>query len=432
MAKQTDIRLRGDVIYSVYVRNHTPEGTFNALISDRDRIKALGTDIIWLMPIHPIGVAGKKGSLGCPYANRDYRTVNPEYGTMEDFRHLVDEIHARGMKCIIDVVYNHTSPDSTLTGEHPEFFYHRSDGSMGNRVGDWTDVVDLDYACKGLWDYQITSLVMWAEIVDGFRCDVASFVPVEFWCRAREAVEKVRPGCIWLAETVHSGFGLSSRKRGMYSASDYEVFTAFDMEYDYDTREVFDRYLRGEAALSHYLDMLNFQECVYPANYIKMRCLENHDQPRICSFVKDELALTNYTAFLYFLKGSTLLYAGQEFGNDHAPSLFDKDVFPRPAGRDISPLLRKLYGIKKEVLSCEDYFWAQADDANDIAILERDDNRTKKLGVFSMKGKAANVKVAFPDGTYIDRLNGGTVCVSGGVLHCDGHPIILAGAAESY
>ena len=220
MAKQTDIRLRGDVIYSVYVRNHTPEGTFNALISDLDRIKALGTDIIWLMPIHPIGVAGKKGSLGCPYANRDYRTVNPEYGTMEDFRHLVDEIHARGMKCIIDVVYNHTSPDSTLTGEHPEFFYHRSDGSMGNRVGDWTDVVDLDYACKGLWDYQITSLVMWAEIVDGFRCDVASFVPVEFWCRAREAVEKVRPGCIWLAETVHSGFGLSSRKRGTYSASD--------------------------------------------------------------------------------------------------------------------------------------------------------------------------------------------------------------------
>ena len=95
MAKQTDIRLRGDVIYSVYVRNHTPEGTFNALISDLDRIKALGTDIIWLMPIHPIGVAGKKGSLGCPYANRDYRTVNPEYGTMEDFRHLVDEIHAR-------------------------------------------------------------------------------------------------------------------------------------------------------------------------------------------------------------------------------------------------------------------------------------------------------------------------------------------------
>ena len=232
MAKQTNISLRGDVIYSIYVRNHTPEGTFRAIVPDLDRIRALGTDIIWLMPIHPIGEKGRKGSMGCPYANRDYRSVNPEYGTMEDFKALVDEIHRRGMKCIIDVVYNHTSPDSVLTVEHPEFFYRKSDGSMGNHVGDWTDVVDLDYTCRALWDYQIESLVKWAGIVDGFRCDVASFVPVEFWCRARAAVEQVRPGCIWLAETVHSGFGQMSRQCGLYSANDYEMFTAFDMEYD--------------------------------------------------------------------------------------------------------------------------------------------------------------------------------------------------------
>lgn len=425
MAKQTDIQLRGDVIYSIYVRNHTPEGTFNAIIPDLDRIKALGTDIIWFLPIHPIGIKGKKGTLGCPYANRDYRTVNPEYGTMEDFKNLVDEIHGRGMKCIIDVVYNHTSPDSTLTMERPEFFYRKPDGTMGNHVGDWTDVVDLDYNCKELWDYQIESLVMWAGIVDGFRCDVASFVPVEFWCKAREAVEQVHPGCIWLAETVHSGFGQFSRKCGMYSANDYEMFRAFDMEYDYDIREVFDRYLKGEVTLSHYIDMINFQECVYPANYIKMRCLENHDQPRICSFVTDELALTNYTAFLYFLKGTTLIYAGQEYRCDHVPSLFDKDVFPRSSGQDITPLLQKLYSIKKDVLSCEDYWKGRADDANDIAILERDDNHTRKLGVFSLKGKAADVKVEIPDGSYINQISGESVCVSTGVLRCDGHPIIL-------
>jgi glycosidase len=169
MAENTNIQLRSDVIYSIYVRNHTQDGTFKAVIADLDRIKALGTDIIWFMPIHPIGVKGKKGSLGCPYANQDYRSVNPEYGTMEDFQQLVDEIHARGMKCIIDVVYNHTSPDSVLTREHPEFFYRKPDGNMGNRVGDWTDVVDLDYNCKELWDYQIDSLKMWADIVDGFR-----------------------------------------------------------------------------------------------------------------------------------------------------------------------------------------------------------------------------------------------------------------------
>ena len=426
MAAKTDIRLRSDVIYSVYLRNHTPEGTFHALISDLDRIKALGTDIIWLLPIHPIGEQGKKGSLGCPYANRDYRTVNPAYGTMEDFRHLVDEIHARGMKCIIDVVYNHTSPDSTLTQEHPEFFYRKSDGSMGNHVGDWTDVVDLDYNCRCLWDYQIESLVMWAQIVDGFRCDVASFVPVEFWCKARQAVEQVRPGAIWLAETVHSGFGQFSRKSGLYSANDYEMFTAFDMEYDYDIREVFDRYLKGEITLSHYVDMLNFQECLYPANHIKMRCLENHDQPRICSFVKDPAALENYTAMLYFLKGTTLLYGGQEYCCDHVPSLFEKDVFPRDLNKDISPMLAKLGEVKKTVLACDDYFAGKADDMNDIAVLERENDTARKLGIFSLKGKRADVSVGFPDGSYLNHLTGETVTVSGGLLRCEGRPIILS------
>ena len=425
MAKNTCNQLRSDVIYSVYVRNHTPEGTFRSIIADLDRIQALGTDIIWFMPIHPIGVQGKKGSLGCPYANRDYRTVNPEYGTMEDFKALVDAIHDRGMKCIIDVVYNHTSPDSTLVKTHPEFFYRKPDGSMGNHVGEWTDVVDLDYTCRELWDYQIESLVMWAKIVDGFRCDVASFVPVEFWCKAREAVEAVRPGCIWLAETVHSGFALFHRKTGLYSANDYDMFSAFDLEYDYDIREVFDRYLKGECRLSNYMDVLNFQECLYPQNYNKMRCLENHDQPRICSFVKDDKALENFTAFLYFLKGSTILYAGQEYKNTHVPSLFEKDLITRDETGDISPLLRKLYDLKRTVLSCEDYFSGTADDAQDIAILCRDDNQTCKLGVFSLKAKAADVKVTFPDGTYVNHLDGNTVVIQDGILHCNGNPIIL-------
>ena len=426
MAEHTNLQLRSDVIYSVYVRSHTPEGTFRAIIPDLDRIKALGTDIVWFMPIHPIGVKGKKGSLGCPYANRDYRTVNPEYGTMEDFQALVDAIHARGMKCIIDVVYNHTSPDSTLTVEHPEFFYHKPDGSMGNHVGDWTDVVDLDYNCKELWDYQIESLCMWAKLVDGFRCDVASFVPVDFWCKAREAVEKVHPGCIWLAETVHSGFGMMSRQMGLYSANDYEMFRAFDMEYDYDIREVFDRYLKGECNLSNYIDVMNFQECLYPDNHIKMRCLENHDQPRICAFVKDDLSLTNFTAFLYFLKGTTLIYAGQEYRCDHTPSLFEKEVFPRDPGQDISSLLQKLYGIKKEILSWKDCIKGKADDKNDIAVLERSDNETRKLGIFSLKGKHADVKVDFPDGSYLNHMDGKTVTVQQGSIHCDGTPVILS------
>ena len=408
MAKNTEISLRNKVIYSVYVRNHTNDGTFNAVAEDLDRIKSLGTDIIWFMPIHPIGVKNKKGSLGCPYANKDYRTTNPEYGTMDDFKSLVEKIHAKGMKCIIDVVYNHTSPDSNLSVEHPEFFYRKPDGNFGNKVGDWSDIIDLDYSNKELWQYQIDSLVMWAKIVDGFRCDVASFVPVEFWKQAREAVAKVNPDCIWLAESVHSSFNVFSRKSGIYTASDYELFDAFDMEYDYDIREVFDKYLKGETSLSHYLDMFNYQEAIYPQNYDKMRCLENHDQPRICHYVKEKSDLENYTAFLYFLKGSTLIYAGQEFGCDETPSLFDKDVFPRNTGIDLSNLFAKLDTIKKTVLDDDDYFRADADDENDIAILERDNNKGKKVGIFSLKSKSADVKVDLPDGDYKNEISGET------------------------
>ncbi len=425
MASNTDLNLRSQVLYSVYVRAHTPEGTFKAVQADLDRIRALGTDIIWFMPIHPIGVKGKKGSLGCPYANRDYRTVNPEYGTMEDFRNLVDAIHQKGMKCIIDVVYNHTSPDSTLTKEHPEFFYRRPDGNLGNRVGEWTDVVDLDYRCRELWDYQIESLKLWAGIVDGFRCDVASMVDLDFWCRAREAVEQVRPGCIWLAESVDGRFVYENRRAGLYCSSDFELYRAFDMEYDYDIWEVYTRYLRGEIRLSHYLDMLNFQEFEYPANYIKMRCLENHDRPRICSFTEDERVLDNLTAFLYFLKGSTLLYAGQEFSCTHTPSLFEKEVFPRD-GRDISQKLARLNRMKKELLSPNDCILHSGDDESDTAILLRRDGSVQKLGIFSLKGKTAVLEVPFPDGSYVNYLDDTAVIIENGKLTTSGSPIVLS------
>lgn len=424
MALQTDPRLQNQVIYSVYVRNHTPEGTFRAVADDLDRIRALGTDIVWLMPIHPIGVAGKKGTLGCPYANRDYRSVNPSYGTMADFRSLVQQIHARGMKCMIDVVYNHTSPDSTLYMEHPEYFYHDANGKPGNKMGDWSDVIDLDYRAPGLWKYLIDTLVMWAGIVDGFRCDVASFVPLAFWRRAREAVAEVNPDCIWLAETVHLGYGCLARRNGIDSALDTDMFSVFDLEYEYDIREVFDKYLAGKAHLSHYLDMLNFQEGVYPANYNKLRFLENHDQPRICSYVHDERALENYTAFLYFLKGTTLIYAGQEFENTHLPSLFDKDPIDRKTGRDLSSLLCRLYAIKQRFGSA-DWFRAEADDAKDIAVLQRGSGNRRFIGVFSLKGQSAEITVDLSDGSRENLLDGTAVEVKDGKLFCNSKPMIL-------
>lgn len=424
MATNTDKTLQKKVIYGIYVRNHTEEGTFQSIIPDLDRIKELGCDYIWFLPIHPIGMKGKKGELGCPYANRDYRGINPEYGTMEDFKRLVDEIHQRGMKCMIDVVYNHTSPDSVLVKEHPEYFYRNEEGNFSNKIGDWSDIIDLDYTKEGLWDYQIESLCMWAEIVDGFRCDVASFIPVEFWKRARREVEKIKPDFVWLAETVHQSFGCYARKNGIYSALDYEMYEAFDIEYEYDIRETFDRYLKGEIALSHHLDMLNFQEAIYPENYNKLRFLENHDQPRIASVVQGQ-DLLNYTAMVYFLKGTTHIYAGQEFANTFTPSLFEKDVIDRNTGENLSGLMKTLYDIKQNVLAVDDFFHAEADDTLDIAVMTREHKAGKTVGIFSLKSKAGLMKIELKDGTYENLIDGMDVVVEKGRIRISGEPIIV-------
>ena len=425
MARDTDPRLQNQVIYSVYLRNHTREGTFRALIPDLDRIRALGVDILWLMPIHPIGEKCRKGRLGSPYANRDYRSVNPEYGTEEDFRALVDAIHDRGMKCMIDVVYNHTSPDSVLWREHPEFFYRRSDGTPGNHVGDWSDIIDLDYTVKALWDYQVETLRGWAEIVDGFRCDVASFVPMDFWARARREISEKKPDFLWLAESVHRSFSVECRRRGMYCATDRETYEAFDMEYEYDVREAFDRWLDGKGTLGHWMDLLSFQDFAYPKNYNKLRFLENHDTPRIAPRAGDDLSLENYTALLFFLKGTTLLYAGQEVAAEHTPSLFDADKVRWDTGKDLTPLMQKLSRLKKEVLSPDDLFSAAADEEQAIAVLRRDDGKTGKLGIFSLRGRPGETAVDLPDGTYSELLRGGEVEVRGGRVRCDGEPMWL-------
>ena len=425
MARNTDLNLRGQVIYSIYVRNHSEEGTFKAVEKDLERIKNLGTDIIWFMPIHPIGVKNKKGDLGCPYAIKNYREVNPEYGTLEDFKSCVDKIHALGMKCIIDVVYNHTSPDSWLVENHPEYFYKKPDGNLGNRVGDWWDVVDLDYNNKDLWDYQIDTLKMWAEVVDGFRCDVASLIPVDFWIKAREEVSKVRPNAIWLAESVHTNFLIDSRRHGISGNSDCEVYQAFDICYDYDVQPYFAGYLKGENTLSYYVDRLNLQEGIYPENYIKLRFLENHDNPRAKDLIKDENQLINWTAFQYFQKGTTLIYAGQETENTKCPSLFDKDLVDWNTGKDITKLMQKLYKIKKNNIFIDGSYRLFADEDNQTIIGYYEKNGEKVVGVFSLKGIEGEIKVKLQDGEYINEIDNEKVIVKNGKIKINQRPIIL-------
>lgn len=424
MASHTDTHLRQQVIYSVFVRNYSKEGTFAKLAQDLARIKALGTDIIWLMPIHPIGEVSRKGKLGSPYAIRDYRAVNPELGTMEDFKALVQAIHAHGMKCIIDVVYNHTSPDSWLCENHPEWFYRRSDGSFGNHVGEWTDIIDLDYRQRDLWTYQIDTLKMWAEIVDGFRCDVAPMVPLAFWLEARKQVAQVRPDCLWLAESADPGFIRAIRSLGLWASSDSELFQAFDMSYDYDIYGDYIRCFTGEGTLGAYLDKLNAQETVYPANYVKMHMLENHDQPRAAALIPDVQSLRNWTAFMYFEKGVALIYNGQEVGAALHPDLFDKDDIRWDTGLDLSALMRRLYAIRQDELFVDSMFTCK-EAGNGVIFAERKTDDARMVGYFSTQGRSTIVRCDLPEGDYTNLIDGRLLRISNGVIALYGEPVIL-------
>ncbi len=421
MAQNTDKTLQHKLIYSVFVRNHTPEGTFRALEDDLDRLRALGTDIVWLMPIHPIGKEGRKGTLGSPYAISDYRAVNPEYGTEEDLCHLVDTIHQRGMQCIIDVVYNHTSPDSVLAQTHPEWFFHDEQGRPGRHVADWWDIVDLDYSHKALWRYQIDTLKKWAEIVDGFRCDVASSVPLDFWVQARQEVETVRPGCIWLAESVHGAHVLGMRKMNAYCATDTELYKAFDMTYDYDLWPWFESCMTGKNTLQQYIDMLNYQEQTYPSGFIKMRCGENHDTPRLAHWVPEEDRLRHWLAFLYFCRGSMLLYGGTEFAPRKQVGLFDADDNFGDRRCDMSDFLRRCKAMK-QTLPLTGAVWYEVSGGAVIGRYKSPEG--ERLGVFGLADSGAEVPVDMPDGVYEDQL-GGKVTVTGGHVRLDGGPVVF-------
>lgn len=440
MAVNTDRTLRNQVMYQIFPRNYSNEGTFRAVERDLDRIQDLGTDIIWFTPIHPIGEKNRKGTLGSPYAIKDYRAVNPEFGDEEDLKRLVDAIHARGMKCIIDVVYNHTSPDSKLASEHPEWFYHREDGSFGNRVADWSDVIDLDYANKGLWKYQIDTLKKWAGIVDGFRCDVAPLVPLEFWLEARSAVEEVRPGAIWLCESVEPRFITYMRGRGLNALSDSELYQAFDISYDYDIFDDFEAYFDRKGTLGQYAESVNRQEYIYPGNYVKLRFLENHDRRRAASYLGNVAALRNATAFVFFQKGLTLLYAGQEYGVSRLPGLFDKDVVPweDEANTDLTGLIKKMSEIRKAPLLANSSYhvWAVDEDVLCAAhsAISFDENADRKImaGFFSFSGRPCTVSIPkeqgrplLRDGVYNDLITGEPVTVTEGKIRLDGEPVII-------
>ena len=190
------------MIYEVFPRVFSPQGNFQGVIAQLDRLKELGVTVLWLMPIHPQGELKAKGSLGSPYAVRDYDAINPDYGTADDLKKLVDAAHRRDMKVFIDIVANHTAWDSTLIKQHPDWYRRDAAGQIVPPNPDWVDVAQLDYAKPALREYMSGMLVRWLRDyqLDGFRCDYAIGVPRDFWESVRPQLDRVRPGLAFMAE----------------------------------------------------------------------------------------------------------------------------------------------------------------------------------------------------------------------------------------
>jgi len=299
-------------IYEVNVRQFTPEGTFKAFESHVPRLKELGVDILWLMPIHPIGEKNRKGTLGSYYAVKDYYEINPEFGTKEDFQHLVDLIHQHDMKVIIDWVGNHSSWDNELTKLHPEWYLHDYKGDFIPPIGwDWSDVIVFDFEQEGLRKYMIESLRYWVSEfdIDGYRCDVAGYVPTDFWLQSRRSLESIKP-IFMLAEW-----------------DDRAMHYAFDMSYAWELEATMHAIAKGDknaTALNAYIaKMINSTRLAE----IKMTFTSNHDKNSWEGTVFDRfgLAAQNFAAFTYVLEGMPLIYSGQEVGLKKPLAFFDKD-----------------------------------------------------------------------------------------------------------
>lgn len=329
---------------------YSGSGTFAGVTADLERIRDLGADIIWLMPIHPIGEEGRKGSLGSPYAIRDYRGINPLLGDEASLKRLIEKTHSLEMKLIIDVVFNHTSRDSVLVKEHPEWFAKDQNCNLTRKVADWSDICDLDYSHQGLWDYLIASLKGWLDLgIDGFRCDVAALAPVEFWNEARNILNRDRE-VIWLAESVHKGFVKYLRDRGFIAHSDPELHQAFDLTYDYDGFEYLEDYFHGRGELKEYLKYLYLQETLYPKEAIKLRFLENHDQERIGAIITDPNFLRNWVVFYSLLPGATLVWAGQEILTRKRTDFFEHGRLDWESGDDVFyEFFKNVMRVAKEI-----------------------------------------------------------------------------------
>ena len=298
-------------IYEVNIRQFTPEGTFGAFEKHLPRLKAMGVDILWLMPIHPIGELNRKGSLGSYYAVRDYRGINPEFGTHEDFAHLVDAAHNLGMKVIIDWVANHTSPDA-LWVEQGKLDWYTLDslGKVQPTIGtDWWDVADLNYDNPDMRKEMIACMEYWVRDfnIDGYRCDVAGWVPMDFWNTARAALDQIKP-VFMLAE-----------------AEGKELYTAFEMTYGWEFHHILNDVAKGKKNAADV--QTYFERMQLPAGAFHMNFTSNHDENSWNGTEMERMGEARFALAVMAatIQGMPLVYNGQETSLDRRLKFFDKD-----------------------------------------------------------------------------------------------------------
>jgi cyclomaltodextrinase / maltogenic alpha-amylase / neopullulanase len=299
-------------IYEVNTRQYTPEGTFKAFDSHIQKIKDLGIGIIWFMPINPIGEKNRKGTLGSYYSVKDYKAINPEFGTLEDFKETVNEIHAAGMHVIIDWVANHTAWDNVWVKDHPDFYTKDSLGNFVPPVADWKDVIDLNYDNKEMRTYMIDAMKYWVTEcgIDGFRCDVASMVPLDFWKEARTELNKIKP-VFMLAE-----------------AEGPQYHEAFDMTYSWELLHLMNDVARGKKGVQWIKDYFLKEKSQYPSDAYRMRFVTNHDENTWngTEFERMGDAVETFDAFTCVVPGMPLVYSGQEAGLNKRLEFFEKDT----------------------------------------------------------------------------------------------------------
>ncbi len=425
MAKDTPLKLRSANIYQVFLRQHTKTGTFLSLIEDLERIKSLGMDFIYLLPIHPIGKINRKGSIGSPYSVKDYFLTNSDYGSKEDFIKLINKTHQMGMKVIIDIVFNHTSFDATLLQTNPEWYLKRK-GELFRKVEDWSDVTDLDFSKLELWDYLIDVLKYWLSLqVDGFRFDVASVIPLDFWLKARKELKKLNPDVVFLGESVHLDLVKNLRDRGFYCASDAELYEAFDILYDYDINSEFNDYIMGKDDLGYWLKSIIRQESIFPQNYIKLRYLENHDTKRIAALVEDKTRLINLTALQCFLKGTIMIYAGQEYRQEKRPNLFEIDKIDlSPKESELTNLIHRMSHLKKDSLFQTGIFNIHIQ-PQEVAVISYENETSIAYGIFNVGNIKGGVNILLPNGVYQNILYPNQVKVENKQIVLSEKPIVI-------